>query len=283
MKKIAFIGCGVMGHYMIMNLLKNGYSVNVYNRTYQKAKQLEEFGAVAFDNIKDCINNVDVIISIVGYPKDVMEVFDVIFKYACKKTIAIDMTTSSPTLATELFLKGQKHKIEVLDAPVSGGDTGAKNGMLSIMVGGNKNVFDECSDIFMSMGTNINYIGKSGSGQHCKLANQIAIAATIAGVNEAIRYTQQMNLDPTIVLKAISKGAAASWQLSNNGPKMINHDDSAGFYIKHFIKDMKLAQDEAKNINLDLSVLNIVESMYEILSDKNMDGLGTQAIYKIYE
>ena len=283
MNKIGFIGCGVMGQYMVGNLIKKGYSVNVFNRTYQKAKKLEELGAIAFDNIKDCIKDVDIIITIVGYPKDVQEVYNDIFKYGKKNTIAIDMTTSSPSLAKELFIKGQQYAISILDAPVSGGDTGAKNGTLSIMVGGNKNVFEQCNNIFMAMGTNINYIGESGSGQHCKLANQIAIAATIAGVNEAIKYTQQNNLDPTIVLNAISKGAAASWQMSNNGTKMINHDDSAGFYIKHFIKDMKLAQAEAHKINLELSVLNIVEAMYEKLSDQNMDDLGTQAIYKIYE
>ncbi|NLC97123.1 MAG: NAD(P)-dependent oxidoreductase [Erysipelotrichaceae bacterium] len=283
MKKIGFIGTGVMGSSMVKNLLKNGFEVNVFNRTASKAKALEEYGAIFCESIETCVNDVDVIISIVGMPKDVEQVYDLIFKYAKKGSICIDMSTSSPSLAIKLYEEGLKKNMGILDAPVSGGDIGAKNATLSIMVGGLKETYEKVLPILECMGTNIIYMGKPGSGQHTKMANQIAIAGTIAAVNESLKYALEMDLDLNEVLNAISNGAAGSWQMSNNGKKMIEKDDSPGFYIKHFIKDMDIANNEAINKNLDLSILDIVLKQYKLLQENGYEDLGTQAIYKYFE
>lgn len=280
--RIGFIGTGVMGASMVKNLLKNGYEVNVYNRTPSKAKALEEFGARFTESIKDCVSDADIAITIVGMPEDVRECYEEILKYL-KGHIAIDMTTSSPSLAKEIYHKAKELGISVLDAPVSGGDTGAKNGTLSIMVGGDLDTFNECMSVFEAMGKTINYIGETGSGQHTKMANQILIAGTIGAVAEALTYARYMNLDERKVFEAIANGAAGSWQLSNNGLKMLNHDDNPGFFIKHFIKDMKLADDEATNKNLNLEVLKTVLEEYKKLQDEGYEDLGTQALYKLYD
>ncbi len=280
--KIGFIGTGVMGSGMVRNLLKNGHAVNVYNRTSQKALALVKDGANFTSTIEACIKDVDTVITMVGMPDDVKEVYDVIFENFDGK-IAIDMTTSSPSLAKQLFIQGQAKGISVLDAPVSGGDSGAKNGTLSIMVGGEKKAFEQALPIFEAMGKTISYIGTAGSGQHCKMANQIAIAGCVAGVNEALNYSKTMGLDMQTVFDAISMGAAGSWQMTNNGQKMINDDFAPGFFIKHFIKDMKLAIDEADKNNLDLTILKDVLSAYEKVAARYGGDLGTQAIYKLYD
>ena len=280
--RIGFIGTGVMGASMVKNLLKNGYEVNVYNRTPSKAKALEEFGARFTESIKDCVSDADIAITIVGMPEDVRECYEEILKYL-KGHIAIDMTTSSPSLAKEIYHKAKELGISVLDAPVSGGDTGAKNGTLSIMVGGDLDTFNECMPVFEAMGKTINYIGETGSGQHTKMANQILIAGTIGAVAEALTYARYMNLDERKVFEAVANGAAGSWQLSNNGLKMLNHDDNPGFFIKHFIKDMKLADDEATNKNLNLEVLKTVLEEYKKLQEEGYEDLGTQALYKLYD
>ena len=280
--RIGFIGTGVMGASMVKNLLKNGYEVNVYNRTPSKAKALEEFGARFTESIKDCVSDADIAITIVGMPEDVRECYEEILKYL-KGHIAIDMTTSSPSLAKEIYHKAKELGISVLDAPVSGGDTGAKNGTLSIMVGGDLDTFNECMPVFEAMGKTINYIGETGSGQHTKMANQILIAGTIGAVAEALTYARYMNLDERKVFEAIANGAAGSWQLSNNGLKMLNHDDNPGFFIKHFIKDMKLADDEATNKNLNLEVLKTVLEEYKKLPAEGYEDLGTLALYKLYD
>lgn len=280
--KIGFIGTGVMGSGMVRNLLKKGHAVNVYNRTSQKALALVKDGANFTSTIEACIKDVDTVITMVGMPDDVKEVYDVIFENFDGK-IAIDMTTSSPSLAKQLFIQGQAKGISVLDAPVSGGDSGAKNGTLSIMVGGEKKAFEQALPIFEAMGKTISYIGTAGSGQHCKMANQIAIAGCVAGVSEALNYSKTMGLDMQTVFDAISMGAAGSWQMTNNGQKMINDDFAPGFFIKHFIKDMKLAIDEADKNNLDLTILKDVLSAYEKIAARYGGDLGTQAIYKLYD
>lgn len=280
--KIGFIGTGVMGSGMVRNLLKKGYVVNVYNRTPQKAKVLVKDGAIFAATIEECIKDADAIITMVGMPDDVKEVYDVIFANF-KGKIAIDMTTSSPSLAKQLFAQGQAKGISVLDAPVSGGDSGAKNGTLSIMVGGDKKTFEQAKPIFAAMGKTISYIGAAGSGQHCKMANQIAIAGCVASVSEALNYSKTMGLDVQTVFDAISMGAAGSWQMTNNGQKMINDDFAPGFFIKHFIKDMKLAVDEADQNHLDLTILKDVLAAYEKIATRYGGDLGTQAIYKLYD
>lgn len=281
--KICWIGTGVMGASMVRNCMKNGYEANVYNRSFEKAKACEEFGAKAFENLKDALTGCDVVFTIVGYPKDVEEVYDVIFEVCPQGTIAVDMTTSSPALAEKLAQRGKEAGITVLDAPVSGGDSGARNATLSIMAGGDKEAFDKMVPLFKCMGKNIVYTGKAGSGQHTKMANQIAIAGTIAAVNEAMAYSKATGLDPEVVLSAISAGAAGSWQMSNNAPKMLKEDDSAGFFIKHFIKDMSLAQKEASDRNLKLEVLDEVLKIYQKLSEEGCDDYGTQSIYRHFK
>ncbi|MEG0076345.1 MAG: NAD(P)-dependent oxidoreductase [Anaerorhabdus sp.] len=283
MKKIGFIGTGVMGASMVRNLLKNNYEVAVYNRTAAKAKELENEGAIFCETIETCVKESDIIIMIVGLPSDVEEVSTKVFQFAKSGATLIDMTTSSPKLAEKLEEEGKKKDIHVLDAPVSGGDIGAKNGTLSIMVGGNKQIFDECLPIFNSMGKNIIYCGHAGCGQHTKMANQIAIAGAVSGVAEAIAYANKMGLDPQTMLSAISAGAAGSWQMSNNGPKMIVEDYAPGFFIKHFVKDMNIAIQGAEDEKLELPILKIVRDLYQDMMIQGDEDLGTQAIIKQYQ
>lgn len=279
MKKIAWIGTGVMGKPMALHLADAGHSVSVFNRTHSKAQALEP-KATAFDSIEGCVKDADIVFTIVGYPKDVEMVYDEIFKHAKKDALLIDMTTSSPSLAKTLYAKGQSMGFEVLDAPVTGGDLGAINASLSIMVGGNEKAFNEIKDTLELLGKTINYMGESGNGQHAKLANQTAIAGAIAGAAEALTYAHSKNIDMTTMLNVITGGSASSWQGANNGPKMITKDFEPGFYIKHFLKDLKLVIEE-KN-DLYLPIVENVTSIYESLSKAGYDNQGTQAIIDFY-
>lgn len=286
MKKIGFIGVGVMGKSMVKNLIKSGFDVSIYTRTKDKVLDLIEEGIAWCDDVKSCTKDKDVVITIVGYPKDVEEVYfgeEGIIENAKEGSYLIDMTTTSPKLSIKIYNEARKRNIFSLDAPVSGGDIGAKNATLSIMVGGDREAFEECMDIFESLGTNIIYEGGAGSGQHTKMANQIALGGAIAGVCEAITYSKKVGLDVEKMLNSISEGAAGSWQMSNMAPRMLKGDFDPGFFIKHYIKDMKIADDEAKDVNLELDILESVLKMYENLQDKGMGDLGTQALIKYYE
>lgn len=286
MKSIGFIGIGVMGKHMVRNLMKNGHEVSIYSRTKSKAEEVIEEGAIWCDDIKNCVENKDVVITIVGYPKDVEEVYfgeGGIIENAKSGSILIDMTTTSPKLSERIYKESKEKGIFSLDAPVSGGDIGAKNGTLSIMVGGDEDIFTESLDVLKAMGTNIIYEGKAGAGQHTKMANQIAIAGTIAGTCEAIAYGKANGLDTRKMLNSISEGAAGSWQLKNNGKNILDGNLDPGFYIKHFIKDMKIADDEAKSRKLSLDILKDVLKIYEELENKGMGDLGTQALIKHYD
>lgn len=280
--RVGFIGTGVMGSSMVRNLLKHHHEVNVYNRTKEKALALVEDGAIFKEDIKSCVEDVDAVITIVGYPKDVEEVYEEIFKYAKKGSLLIDMTTSKPSLAHALYLKGKVLGFSLLDAPVSGGDSGAKNGTLTIMVGGDHDAYLKAMPLFEAMGKTFNYIGGAGCGQHCKMANQICIAGTLAGDMEALVYMTKMNLDPQTVLNAISKGAAASSQMDHQIPRVLNDDYRPGFFLKHFIKDMQIALEESQRIDLVLPILEKVCAMYKELEEKGYGDLGTQALYKYY-
>lgn len=280
--KIGFIGTGVMGKGMIRNLLKHDYIVNIYNRTRSKAEELVKDGAILKDSIEELTKESDVIITIVGYPQDVEECYEKIIPNATKGSILIDMTTSSPSLAIKINNKAQEKGLYSLDAPVSGGDIGAKNGTLTIMVGGNKEAYDKVYYIFKAMGETINYIGEAGSGQHTKMANQIAIAGAIAGAMEALTYALKQNLDIDKVLNAITKGAASSFQLDMVSKKVLNNDFDPGFYIKHFIKDMTIAKNEANSKDLILPILNQVLNEYKYLQARGYGDYGTQAIYYFY-
>ncbi len=279
---ISFIGTGVMGASMVRNLLKNGYNVNVYNRTSSKAKALESDGAKSYETIKECIYDADVIITIVGYPKDVEEVYEAIIPNAKKGAVLIDMTTSSPRLAGELYAKAKENGLAMLDAPVSGGDKGAKEGTLTIMCGGDRETYEKALPVFEAIGKTFNYLGKAGNGQHAKMANQIAIAGAIAGAMEAMTYAIRVGLDINTTLKAISGGAAYSFQLDMASKKILAGDYEPGFYIKHFIKDMQIAETEAERRHLVLPVLSQVLSEYEELEEKGYGDLGSQALYKYY-
>lgn len=281
---IGFIGTGVMGQGMVMNLLKAGYSVNVYNRTKSKAEPLVEEGAKWYDTAQDCTVASDVIISMVGYPKDVETVYfdNGILDHAKQGAYVIDMTTSSPVLAEKIYNEARARGIHALDAPVSGGDIGAKNGTLSVMVGGDEADFQAVKPIFEVMGKNIVYQGKSGSGQHTKMSNQITIASNMIGVCEALIYAKRAGLNEEQVLKSITSGSAGSWSLSHLAPKMLEGDFSPGFYVKHFIKDMTIALESAKSMGLTTPGLELAKSLYEELAEMGEKDSGTQALYKKY-
>lgn len=283
MKKIAWIGTGVMGNAMVSHLINAGYSCSLYNRSKEKMMNLSHRATIC-DTIAEAVKDADVIFTMVGYPKDVKEVYSSeigVFENCKKNALCIDMTTSAPSLAIELADIAKLKNIRIIDAPVSGGDIGAKNASLSIMVGGDIGDYNEALEYFKLMGKQITYIGESGAGQHCKMTNQIVVAGNIAAVTEAISYIQSKGLDENLVLQAISGGAAGSWQLSNNGPKILKEDFAPGFYIHHFIKDLKLVCEEADS--LDLTVVKDVLTKYELLAQAGDSMLGTQALIKAYK
>lgn len=286
MKTIGFIGVGIMGKSMVRNLMKAGYEVHIFARTREKAEDVIAEGAVFHDSIADCVKERDAVITIVGFPKDVEEVyFDAgnILDSAKAGAYLIDMTTTSPMIAEEIYKEGTQRGFHVLDAPVTGGDTGAKAGTLSILVGGEKTDFEACMPLFEAMGTNINYQGKAGCGQHAKLANQIMIAGTLSGVCEALTYAKAKGLDLETVVKSVATGAAGSRQLDLFAPKIMAGDFAPGFFMKHFIKDMTLALNEANRSGLSLEVLSQVLASYEELQAVGHGELGTQALIKYYE
>lgn len=286
MKKIGFIGTGVMGKSMVRNLRKAGYELYIYNRTKEKAQELIREGAVWCDNPGECAKGRDAVITIVGYPKDVEEVYfgeNGILECADQGTYLIDMTTTSPQLSVRICEAGKAKGLHVLDAPVSGGDVGAQKGTLAIMVGGEAADFEACKEMLGAMGNSIIHEGPAGCGQHVKMANQIAIAGTVTGVCEAVAYTKAMGVDTGKMLETITGGAAGSWQLANLGPKMAAGDYAPGFYIKHFIKDMKIAENEAEAKELMLPILQKVCEMFEELEKQGKGDNGTQGVMEYYE
>lgn len=284
--KIGFIGIGVMGESMARHLMNHGHTLTVYNRTKAKADALIGEGARWAESAGACAREQDAVITIVGFPKDVEEVYlgkDGILDCAQPGTLLVDMTTTSPTLWQRIAAEARAKGMRPLDAPVSGGDTGARNATLSIMVGGNQADFDAFFPVFQCMGKNIVLTGDAGCGQHTKMANQIAIAGAVAGVAEAVRYGQACGLDPANMLDCISAGAAGSWQMSNNGPKMISGDYAPGFFIKHFVKDMGIAEEESAARDCQLPVLEKTLDMYRQMVDNGMGDLGTQALIEAYK
>ena len=282
---IGFIGIGVMGKSMASHIMKGGFTTNIFTRTRSKAEELLAQGAQWQESPGQVAAASDVIITIVGYPTDVEDIYlgdDGILANCKKGNIVIDMTTSSPSLAARIYERAKNAGVSSLDAPVSGGDIGAREARLSIMVGGDRDIFDAVRPLFELMGQNIVYQGAAGSGQHCKMANQIAIASTMMGVCESIRYAEKAGLNPETVLKSIEAGAAASWSLSNLAPRMMKGDFSPGFYVKHFIKDINIALESSKAIGLSASGLALAKSLYDKLEEEGGGDLGTQALYKMY-
>ena len=282
---IGFIGIGVMGHSMAGHILDAGYPLVVYSRTKAKAEELIEKGAKWVSSPKEMAEQANVIITMVGYPSDVKEIYlgeNGIIPHAKENTYLIDMTTSTPALAKEIFAASARKGMFALDAPVSGGDIGAKEAKLSIIVGGDEAVFQESLPLLKLLGINIIYQGKAGAGQHTKMCNQIAIASNMIGVCEAIVYAEKAGLDPENVLKSISSGAAGSWSLSNLAPRMINGNFAPGFYIKHFIKDMNIALQEAETMGMNMPGLSLAKEMYAKLAEAGEENSGTQALYKYW-
>ncbi|AVQ97962.1 oxidoreductase [Oceanobacillus iheyensis] len=284
--RIGFIGTGVMGSSMVKNLMQDGFSVTVYTRTKEKALPLLEQGAEWADSVKDLATSNHIIITIVGYPQDVEEVYlgnDGLLAHANPGSYLIDMTTSKPALAKKIYNRAKEKGIQALDAPVSGGDIGAKNGALAIMAGGNEEAFTTVLPVLVAMGENIILQGEAGAGQHTKLSNQIAIASNMIGVCEAIVYAKKAGLDPSRVLNTITTGAAGSFSLSKLAPRMIAGDDAPGFYVKHFIKDMTLALESAKELGMETPGLALSLKLYKELAEKGENDSGTQALIKLFE
>ncbi len=283
---VGFIGIGVMGRSMAGHLLDAGYSVHVYNRTQAKAKDLVDRGAQWQSSPGKVAAAADVIITIVGFPVDVESVYlggDGVLAQARSGSLAIDMTTSCPNLASRIAQEAAAKGIEVLDAPVSGGDIGAREARLSIMVGGSVSGFERALPLFEIMGKNIVHQGPAGSGQHTKMCNQIAIASGMMAISEAMAYAKKSGLQPETVLKSIESGAAGSWSLTNLAPRVLKGDYAPGFFVKHFIKDMKIAIESAQAMGLDLPGLQLAKKLYDQLASKGCEDDGTQALFKLYE
>ncbi|MDR0584047.1 MAG: NAD(P)-dependent oxidoreductase [Treponema sp.] len=286
MKKIGFIGVGIMGKSMVRNLMKAGFELHIFARARGKVEDVIGEGAVFHGSVADCVKGCEAVITIVGFPPDVEEVYfsaNNIMDSAESGAYLIDMTTTSPALAEKLFAEGKSRGYHVMDAPVTGGDIGAKNATLSILAGGEREDYETCMPLFQAMGKNINYQGKAGCGQHAKLANQIMIAGILSGVCEALTYAKAKGLDLQTLLDSVSTGAAGSKQLDTFGPKIIDGDYAPGFFLKHFVKDMKLALEEAAASGLHLEVLRQALANYEALKAAGYGDLGTQALMKHYE
>lgn len=283
-KTIGFIGLGVMGASMASHLLGGGYELTVYNRTKEKAEPLIEKGARWADTPAEVAAASEVVITIVGYPKDVEDVYlgPKGILETKKGGYVVDMTTSSPILAKRIFKEAKAKGIAALDAPVSGGDIGAKNGQLVIMVGGEREAFNALKPLFELMGRTIRYFGEAGAGQYTKMVNQIAIASGMVGVAEAVAFAKKAGLNETEVIETISGGAAASWSLSNLAPRMVRGDTAPGFFIKHIIKDMKIALECAEEMHLEMPGLKLAKRLYDELSARGMEDCGTQTLIQWY-
>ncbi len=278
---IGWIGTGVMGASMVKHLYDAGYQCTVYNRTKEKAEALLKEGLKWADTPADVAAVSDIIFTIVGFPKDVHEVYfgeNGILSSAKPGTILVDMTTTEPSLSKEICEAAKVKGVLSVDAPVSGGDIGAKNGTLSIMAGGDKDAFDKVLPLFEIMGKQIVYQGKAGSGQHTKMCNQITIAGTMIGVCEALLYGQKAGLDLTTMLSSISGGAAGCWTLNNLAPRIVDRNFDPGFFVEHFIKDMGIALKEAEQMGLSLPGLALVKQLYLAVQAQGHGRLGTHAL-----
>lgn len=285
MEKIGFIGTGVMGASIVRHLLEAGYSVNVYNRTKSKTDELVKEGAVWCETPKDVTEKSDIVFTMVGYPRDVEEIYygdNGVFSTPVKEKVLIDMTTSTPSLAQKIDQTAKEKEAYSLDAPVSGGDLGAKNGTLTTMVGGEKSVYDKVKPIFDVFSSKVNLQGAAGSGQHTKMANQIMIAGTMTGMTELLVYAKSANLDLEKVLDTVGGGSAANWSLTNYAPRILKEDFTPGFFVKHFLKDLNIALEEAEKMSIDLPATKEARNLYQALVDKGFENDGTQALIKLW-
>jgi 3-hydroxyisobutyrate dehydrogenase len=284
-KNVGFIGLGIMGQSMAGHLLSSGYTLHVYNRSRAKAENLLARGAVWHDTPGEIAAVCDVVITMVGFPHDVEAIYLApggLVEQARPGTVLIDMTTSSPSLAQRIAETGVVKDVAVLDAPVSGGDVGARNAKLSIMIGGDAAAVEHVRPVLALMGENVMRQGEAGAGQHTKMANQITIASNMMAVCESLAYAKQAGLDPRLVLKSIGTGAAASFALNNLGPRMLDGDFAPGFYVRHFIKDMGIALTEAERMGLALPGLKQAKALYDQLAAAGHEDNGTQALFRLY-
>jgi 3-hydroxyisobutyrate dehydrogenase len=286
MKKIGWVGTGVMGSSMAGRILEQGYPVAVHNRTRSKADPLVDRGAVWCDDPRSVAEVSDVAFAIVGYPADVEEVFlgeKGLLAGAKSGGIVVDMTTSRPSLAERIHAEAAKKGVAALDAPVSGGDVGARTGKLAVMAGGDKDAYESVLPLFGILGETIALMGGPGKGQHTKMANQILIASTMVGTVESLLYAAKAGLGPDAVIDVIGRGAAASWSLNNLGRRITAGNFDPGFFIRHFVKDMGIALEEAARMNLALPGLVLANQLYGAAMEMGYDRLGTQALYKVLE
>jgi len=285
-QSIAFIGTGVMGRSMAAHLLNGGHTLHVFNRTKAKAQALLDAGAQWHATAGAAAMAADFVITIVGFPTDVEETYfgaGGILAHARKGSVLIDMTTSSPMLAERIALAATERGLSSLDAPVSGGDIGAKEGRLVIMAGGDAAAFERAKPLFELMGKNIVRQGGPGAGQHCKMANQISIASIMMSWCEALTYAQKAGLDPRRVIESIGGGAAASWSLNHLAPRALNGDFAPGFYVKHFIKDMRIALESAGTMKLKLPGLELAKKLFDEVARRGWEDRGTQILLQWYQ
>lgn len=283
--KIGFIGIGVMGHSMVSHLMDAGNEAYVYNRTKSKADKIVEKGAIWKDTPEAVTQSADVVFSIVGYPNDVKEIYygeNGIFSADVKGKILVDMTTSTPSLAEEIAKTAVQKGAQALDAPVSGGDLGAQNATLTIMVGGTKEAYEKVLPLFKAIGKTYALHGGPGKGQHTKMANQIMIAGTMTGMTEMLVYGKAAGLDLPKVIETVGGGSAANWSLTNYAPRILKEDYTPGFFVKHFIKDLKIALNEAEKMKIDLPATKEATRLYELLAEKGYENDGTQALIKLW-
>jgi len=279
--RIGWIGTGVMGLSMCNHLLTTGYKVTIYSRTRSKAQPLLDSGATWAESPREVAEKTDVIFTMVGFPEDVREVYlgaSGILTTAKPGSIVIDMTTTSPTLAQEICSVAASKSVHAVDAPVSGGDVGARNATLSIMVGGDKGVLEAIKPLLETMGKQIVHQGGPGAGQHAKMCNQIVIAGTMIGVCESLLYGYKAGLDLETMLRSVSSGAAACWALDNTAPRILQRNFDPGFFVEHFIKDMSIALDESHRLGLVLPGLALVHQLYLAVKAQGHGKLGTQAL-----
>ena len=279
--RIGWIGTGVMGSSMLGHLMTAGYSATVFSRSQAKAEPLIARGARWVGTPKAVAEQSDVVFSIVGFPSDVREVMlgtQGALAGSKSGNVLVDMTTSEPSLAVEIDLASKANGVSSVDAPVSGGDIGAKNATLSIMIGGDKETVDALQPLFSAMGKTIVHQGKAGSGQHAKMANQILIATNMIGVCESLLYGYKAGLDLPTMLQSVGPGAAGSWSLNNLGPRIMNNNFDPGFFVEHFVKDMGIALSEAKRMGLCLPGLALGEQLYLSVKAKGWGRNGTHAL-----
>lgn len=279
--RIGWIGTGVMGRWMCQHLMNKGYKATVYNRSREKTQPLVDAGATWADSPKAVAERSDVVFAIVGFPADVRETFlgtNGALASSKSGTVLVDMTTSDPTLAIEIYQAAKAKGAHSIDAPVSGGDVGARNAALSVMVGGDSEVVEAMRPLFECMAKTIVHQGPAGAGQHTKMVNQILIATNMIGVCEALLYGYKAGLDLKTVLQSVGGGAAASWSLNNLGPRIIDRNFEPGFFVEHFIKDMGIALDEAKRMGLALPGLALSNQLYVAVKAQGMGRKGTHAL-----